>query len=170
VAIIEKDLLAIRVRTVEKLGLNFPLTAQLILDWAQSQKNHTEAISFAVPCLPPSVNHMYIAGPNGRRILSPETIRFRWEVLAAVSGRNFRPQGVLMCLIFYKSPAWITKSRRVRKMDADNRQKALFDAFKHATGIDDSLVFEYHAYKIPGESIQTLFYAVDIGNIVEFFK
>lgn len=165
-----QETLAVRVRTVQTLGLAFPPTAQLILNWAHASRPQTSILSFAVPRLPPSVNHMYLPGRPGQRRLSPDALAFRREVLEAIgAGRAWRPRGVVLAVIFYASPHWVTKRREIRVMDVDNRQKALFDAIGHATGVNDARVWEYHAYKVNAAEVQTSVYAVDLGDIVERF-
>lgn len=163
--------LAIRVRTIGQLGLAFPPTAQLILNWAHANRPQSQILSLAVPALPPSVNHMYLPGRPGQRRLSPEALAFRELVRESIGDeRKWRPFGSLLAVCFYSSPHWITKRREIRKMDVDNRQKALLDAIGHATGVNDCRFWEYHAYKIAAAQVQTSVYVVDLGNIVEWYK
>lgn len=164
------DPLAIRVRTVPKLGFSFPPTAQLLLNWAHAYRPQSQILSLAVPALPPSVNHMYLPGRPGQRRLSPEAIAFRELVAEAISGRPWKPFGALLGIIFYSSPHWVTKRRTIRPMDVDNRQKALLDAIGHGTGVNDCRFWEYHAYKIAAPEVQTSVYVVDLGDIVEYYK
>lgn len=153
------------------MGFAFPPTAQILLDWARTNKPKSQILSFAVPYLPPSVNHMYLPGFRiGSRRLSPEALHFREAVKNAIGPTTWNPRGVLMGIVFYQSPHWITKRRQVRIMDVDNRQKALHDAIGHATGVNDCRFWEYHPYKIIGPKIMTFTYVVNLGDIVEFYK
>ena len=163
--------LAIRVRTVEALGFAFPPTAQLLLDWARSARPKSQILSFLVPYLPPSINHIYLPGATlGSRRLSPEALHFREAVRLAIGDRVWKPSGVLMAIVFYQSPHWITKRREVRKKDIDNVEKALHDAIGCATGVNDCRFWEYHPYKIIGPTVMTVCYVVDMGDIVEVYK
>ena len=166
----EEGELAIRVRTIGQLGLAFPPTAQSILDWAYANRPQSKILSLAVPALPPSVNHMYISGRAGQRRLTPEALAFRELVKSALGDRPWRPHGLLLAVCFFSSPHWITKRRLIRKMDVDNRQKALLDAIGNATGVNDCRFWEYHAYKIAAPEVQTSVYVVDLGDIVEWYK
>lgn len=163
--------LVMRVRTVGTLGLVFPPTAQLLLNWALTAPTKRQSLSFAVPALPPTLNHLYKNGPRSKTKLTPEAHRFRRLVQDALG--NFRwkgKPGQLMGLYFYCSPHWITKRRTIRQMDGDNRAKALHDSIQLATGLNDSRVWEYHSYKIPSPREQTLVYVVDLGDIVDWYK
>lgn len=162
--------LVIRLRTVGTLGLVFPPTAQLILNWALAAAHRKQVLSFAVPSLPPSVNHIYETGRHGKRILTPECHAFRLQVKQAIHGFNWRPTGQLIGINFYQSPHWITKRRTIRPMDADNRAKALYDAIEGATGVNDSRLWEYHSYKIPSPRVQTSVYVIDLGDIIDWYK
>jgi Holliday junction resolvase RusA-like endonuclease len=100
-----------------------------------------------LPLLPPSINHMYRSIGGARKALTDEALTFRHEVAIAVRGRVL-PAGELACtvrLTFGRKPG------RTRRVDADNRIKALADALALALGFDDSRIVEWHIYAQHGQ-------------------
>lgn len=166
------DISAVRVKTMGHLGADFPETAKVIFNWALNQSRKREYISFSVPDLPPSVNHMYIQVGHARRVLSPEAQTFRELVTLAIGSQrhNWKPKGVVMAMVFLQSPLWINKKHQIRDMDGDNRLKSLLDAVQVTTGIPDNTNWEYHVWKVPSGQKRTTVFMFDLGDVVEFYK
>lgn len=166
------DISAVRVKTMGHLGADFPETAKVIFNWALNETRKREYLSFSVPDLPPSVNHMYIQVGHARRVLSPEAQTFRELVTLAIGSQrhNWKPKGVVMAMVFLQSPLWINKKHQIRDMDGDNRLKSLLDAVQVTTGIPDNTNWEYHVWKVPSGQKRTTVFMFDLGDVVEFYK
>lgn len=164
------EALKIRVRTMREFGIDVPPSLDALMRYAcDNTLRPGSLLSFAVSALAPTVNHMHMTVPGGRRILTPEVHAFRATVMAAMGNKRhmWRPQGVVMPIVVMESPYWITKKLEVRDSDSDNRLKALFDAIELATGIRDSRNWEIHAYKLVSSKVRTSVYLFDLGDIVD---
>lgn len=166
------DIASVRVKTMRPLGQDFPETARVIFNWAMGQAQKKNHLAFAVPDLPPSVNHMYIQVGAARRVLSPEAQTFRQLVTLAIGSQrlNWKPKGVVMVMVFLESPFWINKKHQIRDADGDNRLKSLCDAIQVTTGIADNTNWEFHVWKVAAPKKRTTVYLFDLGDIVEFYK
>lgn len=160
----------IRRLVVREFGMDFPPTAQVLIDWAVSRGKHNSWLNFSVPELPPSVNKLY-ATIGTRRILSKDGVAFKRIVAAAIGSKKatWKPKGAVMVLIFLQSPFWITKKDMMRNMDGDNRVKALLDAIQECTGVPDYTNWEFHCYKAASSQVRTSAYLFDLGDVVQWF-
>lgn len=162
----------VRARTVRALGLEYPPTAKLLIDYfgRQMKERNLKHLSFAVNELPTSVNHQYKHTRFNTR-LEPEVLQFRqWVCLALGHQRlEWKPTGTTAALLFFESPLWVTQKREVRQMDADNRVKPVLDAVERATNVPDELCWEVHCYKIASRRTRTTCYLFDMGDVVDFF-
>jgi Holliday junction resolvase RusA-like endonuclease len=104
------------------------------------------SVQLALPLLPPSMNHMYRPNGRGGKLLTDEAVTFREEVAVALRGRG-APAGLLACTVRL---TFGRRSGRTRRVDADNRIKALADALALALGFDDSQIVEWHIYSQHG--------------------
>lgn len=160
----------IRTRLMREFGADVPETARAIIDLAAARQ--WPKLSFAVPALPPTMNHMYTQVSYEKRVLSGETVTFRQMVNLAIGHRrhDWKPKGQVLALTFLLSPYWITKKRTMRDADGDNRIKPLQDAIQLATGIPDFTTWEIHAWKITTtKRVQTAIYMFDLGDVVDVF-
>lgn len=99
-------------------------------------------MQITIPGLPPTTNHMFLT--RGRfRILSPEARKFKEMVEALVVSLQLDPpEGKLIVAIRLHSPRWLLKDGlRIRKMDIQNREKAVIDSVFKALGVDDSSIW-----------------------------
>lgn len=99
-----------------------------------------------LPMLPPTVNHMYRNTNRGGKVLTDEAQTFRQEVALAMRGQS-APDGLLACTV---QLTFGRRKGRTRRLDADNRIKALADAVALALGFDDSRIVEWHVYSAHG--------------------
>lgn len=166
------DISSVRVKTMGAFGEDFPETAKVIFDWALNKTRKRDYLSFTVPELPPSVNHMYIQVGHARRVLSPEAQTFRELVTVAIGSKrhDWKPKGVVMAMVFLQSPFWINKKHQIRDADGDNRLKSLMDAVQVTTGISDNTNWEFHVWKVPSGQKRTTVYMFDLGDVVEYYK
>lgn len=164
-------LLKVRTRIVKEFGVDMPPTARALFALLSSAPRPLPSLSFAVPSLPPTVNHMYVQGARGGRRLSQETLDFRQLTAIAIGAQRFtwRPTGAVTALVFYLSPHWVTKRHELRDMDADNRLKPLFDAVQEATGVPDYTNWEIHCYKVASSVTRTVVYLLDLGDLIDVY-
>lgn len=89
--------------------------------------------------LPPTINHYYGQGRNGKRFIKPAGIEFRKAVSDVVAAAGHKKLEGRVCLFAAIYPA--TRA----KQDLDNRAKAMQDALTEA-GVwkDDSQIDELH--------------------------
>ncbi len=161
--------ITIRKQVVREFGVDFPPTAVVLLEWALAQSKQNGHLSFSVPSIPPTVNHLYNT-IGDRWIMSKEGKRFKQEVAASIGGMKakWKPRGVVMVLIFLESPHWVTKKHTIRDMDGDNRIKALLDAVQAHTGYPDYTNWELHVYKVASLKLRTTTYLFDLGDVVNW--
>lgn len=164
-----RDPIKIRKQIVREFGIDFPPTANVLLEWAIAQSRQNGLLSFSVADIPPTVNHLYNT-IGDRWIMSKEGKRFKQAVAASIGGMKatWKPQGVVMVLIFLQSPHWVTKKNTIRDMDGDNRIKALLDAVQAHTGYPDYTNWELHVYKVASTKVRTTTYLFDLGDIVNW--
>lgn len=76
-------------------------------------------------------------------MLSPEAREFKDMVEKLVLDLQLQPpEGRLMVSIRLHSPRWLLKDGlRIRKMDIQNREKAVIDSVFKALGVDDSNIW-----------------------------
>lgn len=117
--------------------------------------------------LPKSVNHQYVKTRH-HTFLDPRIREFRKMIKARTGSLKFTGKLVSAILLYY-SPKWITKEQRVRRMDLDNKVKAVFDALAHAIDLKDENVWEYHTYKMPSKQEKLVVYLFDMGDLVEYY-
>lgn len=124
--------------------------------------------SFSVEKLPGSVNHMK---PYKSHRLAEWVHVFRKDVKDSMfrSGIVWYPKGVTSAVVLMASPLWITKESKVRKFDADNRIKPIFDAIEHATGQPDENHWNFHVFKVPSKHEKLTVYLFDLGDVVEYY-
>lgn len=93
--------------------------------------------------LPPSTNHLYSTGKDGRRHLTAVARKYkqdiRWKMLAEGS-RAKCPDPPFVLYLHVR-----LKDRR--RSDVSNRCKLIEDAIFAQLGHDDSLVYDVHLYK-----------------------
>lgn len=112
--------------------------------------------------LPPSTNHLYSTNRQGRRFLSKEGQAFKLEVkqrvvlyMSSYAGPPIGKDDALIVTVelsLLKSSiynkGWPEQAKtRYKKMDLDNRCKALLDATFEGLGLDDSQVFQLSMFK-----------------------
>jgi Holliday junction resolvase RusA-like endonuclease len=153
----------------------FPPSALVLFNhFIESTQNYS-LLKFSLNSLPPTVNHMYINNfARGKKILTKETIDFRTSVNIAIKSQKgyaaWRPQGIVIAMIFLESPLWISKKKCVRSIDGDNRLKPLFDAVQKSVGLNDAVIWEAHYWKVYSTQTRTTVYLFDAGNIVEHYN
>lgn len=124
-----------------------------------------------VPFIPPTSNHIYVRGRNGKVFLSKEGAAFKTKMMSHVQQECLPQIGVLqqdlaqdplalftIWYVFYfpteeilnmsfgaldakGRPAKGAAVTRYKRMDISNRVKLVADAFASAVGVDDSLHF-----------------------------
>jgi len=108
-------------------------------------------LSFAIPGLPPTVNHIYRSWGGRPRTKTPATRRWQERTaatLAAIWRHETITDDVAVKLVF------ITKDRR--RWDIDNRLKALLDTLTMARIIkDDCQIKRLTAERVKGEETKT---------------
>lgn len=128
-------------------------------------------IAFEIPEIPQSVNHQYTHTRFNTR-LTAKAKSFRAIVQSAMGPLRWewRPTGVTAAVLVYVSPHWITKEHKIRKMDADNRVKPVFDAVERATQIPDERHWEFHVYKAVGKREHVKVFLFDLGDVVTYYQ
>lgn len=164
-----KQEIHVRTRSVGPLAENLPYTAQLLLNGLLKDGKSRSHLSFAVNCLPPTVNNMYTHTRFSTR-LTPEAKSFRDLVALAIGHQRFlfKCKGTAIALIFLESPYWLTQKSTVREMDADNRVKPTLDGVKNATGVPDETNWEVHVWKCASKIERTTVYLFDLGDVVNY--
>ncbi len=93
--------------------------------------------------LPPSVNHLYRTGADGKRYMTKEGREFKKEVAKEVmvaGGSKKCPPPPFALHLHLRLPDALRR-------DASNLVKALEDAIFAQLGHDDSLVYDLHIWK-----------------------
>lgn len=160
----------VRTRLMKEFGQDVPDEARVLFDLAAKQG--WSQMSFAVPAMPPTINHAYTQVSRERRVLSAETVTFRQMTNLAIGNQRhtWKPIGRVMVMVFLLSPYWLTKKRTVREADLDNKLKMLLDAIQLTTGVKDETNWELHAWKIcTVQRVQTCVWLFDQGDLVEVY-
>jgi Holliday junction resolvase RusA-like endonuclease len=159
----------VRVNNTGPLIENLPFTARAVLNALLGQGKQRSSLSFAVNCLPPTVNGMYTHTRFNTR-LTKETKDFRTLVRFAIGANRFgfKNGGTVAVMMFLESPKWLTLKHTVREMDADNRVKPTLDAIKEAVGVPDETNWELHVWKVASKQTRTTVYLFDLGDVVDF--
>lgn len=97
-------------------------------DKDSGRKKVANSLSLRLPW-PPTVNHYWLLGRNGRRYISDEGVTFRAAVKLAAMNLPMVAGNVIVSITAYPPD----KKRR----DIDNLLKSLLDALQHAGLIDD---------------------------------
>ena len=162
--------LKVRPRLVGAMIDYLPPSALAILQ-ALTQEKKGAHLSFAVPMLPPTVNHAYIHTRFNAR-LSEEYKFFKTVVAQTVKITNpvFKISATASVMILLESPRWITKKHTIRTMDLDNRVKPMLDAIKDAIKSPDETNWELHVYKIASKREQTTVAIFDLGDVVNYHQ
>lgn len=117
-------------------------------------------LTFTVPMLPPSVNHMHkiIKNPQGkiRKALKKSVFDWRLYVRQAVVGKYWNLPGKIDVVIEFKG-CW-ERDGKVVEADVDNLLKASLDALQDAIGIRDEMVWDITARKVQADKPETIFY------------
>lgn len=172
----------VRVKLIGEFGKSHPDVAKILLEYYTklcTEKNLSK-LFFQVDGLPISVNHMYDrvayrkAGGKGLGVAtkrSSELDDFRLQVRQALafSRWDWKPTGPTAAILFFESPHWVTKERKVKAMDADNRVKPTFDAVEQATDTPDELYWHHHVFKVASKRSRTTVYLFDLGDVVEYY-
>lgn len=155
---------------MREFGVDFPSSAVVLLEWCLARGKQNSWMTFCVPELPPTVNNLY-ANVGKKRVLSKDGRDFKKVVAVEIGAKKatWKPKGMVMALIFYQSPHWVTKRDTIRDMDGDNRVKALFDAIQDCTGIPDFTNWEFHCYKVASAHTRTTVYLFDLGDVVQWY-
>lgn len=161
----------IRVERLKQSPL--PITALFLIQklTQHCQETGKKFIGFDIPGLPQSVNHQYIHTRFNTR-LTPKATSFRTVVTSAIGRARFewKPTGVTAAVLLFVSPHWVTKKLTVRKMDADNRVKPVFDGIERATQVPDELHWEFHAYKVLGNKERVRVFLFDLGDVLTYYQ
>lgn len=164
------DEIKVRRRVRGAFPEDVPERAQALYDSLIESCKGRAKLSFSVPRIPPTVNHMYVHSFR-KTILTDDARQFRDFVAVAIgSSRSaWKPTGAVAALIFLQSPHWVTKRGTIRDMDGDNRIKPIFDAVEAATGARDCATWEIHAFKVASGLVKTSVYLFDLGDLIDFF-
>ncbi len=140
--------------------------------YAGLQKSYPGPLVVSVDRLPKSLNAQYTRGTRRKGQaydLDPEIKAFRDEMFLRLGHQRstWNKGGLLVAIVVFHSPKWLTKELTVRKMDADNKVKAVFDAFEKATGICDSRIWQHFVFKSYAKETRTTLVVFDTGDIVE---
>lgn len=156
-----------------ELGKAWPEVTQLLLKYyLENAKNKNLLwMNFKAHDLPLSLNHMYGRTKKGKTYLRKELLDYRALVIEVMGNKRWqwKPTGVTAAIILMESPHWVTKTRHVREMDADNKVKPIFDAVENATQVPDELHWQFHVFKIQSKWKRTTVYLFDLGDIVEYY-
>lgn len=164
----------LRVRTSLTPKANPDLTHSLINYYVEKCKNSGRKWTvFSVNELPKSVNHMYKYMGRNRR-LDKWVLEFRQSIKTVLtptdqSAEPWKPSGVAAAIIVMRSPLWLTAKSTVRKMDADNKIKPIFDAIEKATGYPDENHWDFHVFKVPSKTQKLTVYLFDLGEVMEYY-
>lgn len=166
-----------KVRIDFKPSGTVPKLVQIIYDHyeALSKETGLQKLSFSLDgIVPKSVNSIYVK--RGRRRgqwydLHPAVKELRDLARIVLGPRKFewQPKGATAAIVLFESPLWITKEHKVRKMDADNKLKAIFDAVQNATDVPDELHWQFHVFKIASKRTRTVVHLYDLGDVIEFY-
>lgn len=149
-----------------------PRTARLL--YSALRSGCPPPLFFSVPELPINSNDQLRRGRvvgTGAPImyLRKEVDEWRRLVLEAIvkRGDEWRPRGVTCAILVLESPRWLTKERRPRAMDCDNRYKSFGDAVEAATLVQDHTTWEIHVYKLASTRTRAVGILFDLGCEVE---
>jgi len=119
-------------------------------------------LTLEFPCLPPSVNSMYVNSRSGGRHKSKEANDWDNVVKSFIPADAKFPIGILSVDVELYAP-WFTRKDTVRRWDLDSRFKSLFDSVFKCFDVDDSCIFEIKARKVISADKKTVIkiYALD---------
>ncbi len=180
----------VRLKLIENSsGIPEHMKRLLVGEMEACQAAGRKHMAFALNELPLSLNHQYdhtqyrkkVFNPRtmshevvmrGGKKLKPEVHAFRDWVTLAIGHQRFdwKATGPLSCYVFFQSPYWVTKERKVRQVDVDNRVKPLLDAIEKALDTPDELIWSLHTYKVLGPKERTTVYLFDLGDVVDYHK
>lgn len=128
-------------------------------------------ISFDIPAIPPSVNHIYKKFRKNF-VLEPRVRGFRDIVSLSMGYRKeeWKPKGVVAVIAVLHSPTWISQERKVRERDVDNNLKSLIDAIKEACNWPDENAWHEHIFKVASSTEKTHVELFDLGDVVEYIN
>lgn len=159
----------VRIKTVlptEPMGISQTIVSHYVSACRDAGRPWTV---FSFDKIPKSVNHQYIHTRHNTR-LNPQVFEFRRIVKDALAKSNivWKPSGMSAAVILLMSPLWVTKTRFIRKMDADNRVKPIFDAIEQCTGSEDERHWNFHVFKILSKEERVIVYLFDLGDVVDY--
>lgn len=159
----------VRVRTMSGLPYDHVSLQVSRLYHKHCTEKGMQAISFDVPAIPPSVNHIYKKFRKNF-VLEPRVREFRDIVSLSMGYRKeeWKPKGVVAIVVVLYSPAWITQERKVRERDVDNNLKSLIDAIKEACNWPDENAWHEHIFKVASNTERTHVELFDLGDVVEY--
>lgn len=174
----------VRVKLIGEFGKHYPEVAKMLIEYytKRSVENNLSKLMFQIDGLSPSVNHMYDrvayrkSEENGgglgvatKRSAELDSFRLQVRQVLAFSRWDWKPTGPTVAILFFESPYWVTKERKVKAMDADNRVKPVFDAVEQATDTPDELYWQHHVFKVASKRSRTTVYLFDLGDVVEYY-
>lgn len=105
-------------------------------------------IRIEIKGLPVSTNNLYV-GVGRSRKLSPEAREWKRNIVAYVKClRLEKIDGPVSVVLFFTSPHWFTKARKVRKVDLANFEKIFVDSIFEALGMRDENIFTMCLQKV----------------------
>ena len=135
--------------------------------WTLTQEMNGSIRSFQVDAMPISLNHQYEGTGKGKRLVKGQK-EFREILWASLppNVRQWKPHGVLGCVILFMSNTWVTQEHTIRTADVDNRIKPVLDAIEIAIGIQDQRYWAVAAHKVASKRERTIVYLYSLGDIV----
>jgi hypothetical protein len=161
----DREVIRVQRRSLRQVG-----TGGLVEDVFNIYRAHAlSCFSYQLPMVPKSLNNQYIHRGKGRKYdLDPQIKLLRDETRAVLSAKPYwRPSGITAALIVFYSPRWVSRENAVRRIDVDNKVKAILDAFELVTGVGDERNWMVTACKRLAKKDMTLVVLYDLGDLVD---
>lgn len=155
----------VRIKWRPNLEAALPYGIRVLLEAYQLAKGPQFYVE--IPDEPPSANRLHHRRVGQKQFfLDPQVKAFRALTDAATWSKRYNPRGVVGCIIIVESPVWVTKKHTVRRRDADNPVKALFDALQLSVGMPDELIWQFTSAKMLSRRSATHVWLFGLGDVI----
>jgi hypothetical protein len=130
-----------------------------------ASKGEGERLQFVLPSFPISFNKLYEIDHNRRLVrLTDQAALWKTRTIPFVKPCRWPDTWLLKLTLLYESPNWLTKQRKVRRVDHLNFDKLAVDTLFAKWGWDDSRVIERISLKRygPREQVQVTLERVEL--------
>ena len=116
-----------------------------------------ERLHFVLPSFPISFNKLYDINHNQRKVqLSDSAALWKTRTIPFVKPCRWPQDWLLRLTLEYQSPGWLTKQRKLRRVDVQNLEKLVIDTMFCKWGWDDSRLVDVIRLKRYGPREQIL--------------